>query len=169
MKKNVQNLISSLVVVGVGAWIYIATIGVQSFAAAQIEPQAVPRIVADAMFFLGALMLIKTALTWNEEKKPLSEKAHVAPAGRPWQQWLANHTAFVTFILIFSYIYLMKSLGFIIATTGYLTAQITVLSGIYFRRQILRYLVIAVIIAVIVFFIFNKGFALALPLNAFGF
>lgn len=168
MKDNVKNLLSCAVVFFVGIWIYVATIGAKSFAAAQIQPQKIPRIVAVALFALGFLLLATTILSWKRDHGS-GAKIEVSSKNIGWRGWVEKNTALLTFILIFLYIFLMKKTGFVTITTCYLCLQITILSGALSGRQILRNFFISVVIALIVFFIFNKGFALSLPLNSLGF
>lgn len=168
MKDNVKNLLSCAVVFIVGIWIYVATIGVKSFAAAQIQPQKIPRIVAGALFALGFLLLTTTLLSWKRDHSS-DAQIDVSSKSIGWRGWVERNTALFTFLLIFLYIFLMKKIGFVTITTCYLCLQITILSGVLSVRQFLRNFFISVIISIVIFFIFNKGFSLSLPLNSLGF
>ena len=138
MKDNVKNLLSCAVVFFVGIWIYVATIGAKSFAAAQIQPQKIPRIVAVALFALGFLLLATTILSWKEITAVVPRLKYLQKHRVAWMGGKEYSVAHVH--PDFPIHFLMKKTGFVTITTCYLCLQITILSGALSGRQILRIL-----------------------------
>ncbi len=79
--------------------------------------------------------------------------------------FLHKATPYLTFGLIFLYLLIMPCFGFTISTVLYLFAQITLLSNKRGWKNLLFYFGLSVVIAVLIFFAFAKGFNLSLPVN----
>lgn len=139
-----------------------------------IGPVTIPRLVAGIIFVLGLAQLIRhyskrknapvASAEASEEKNAEAEeepidKMQVYKVITPW----------VSFALIAMYIALMKPIGFVLASTLYLTLQIPLLSVDLSKRSFLKAFVIGIITAVVVFLIFAEGFGLRLPTNDWGF
>lgn len=135
-----------------------------------IGPVTVPRMVVAIIFALGVAQIVRHVIQRKnqgapamtnvpeEEEQPL-DKMKVFKVLTPW----------VSFALIALYIYLMKPIGFVLASTLYVTLQIPLLSVDLSWKSFLKAFIIAIITAVVVFLIFKVGFGLRLPTNGWGF
>jgi hypothetical protein len=162
VKKKTIELASAVTVLIWSLWIFLNTLNMKSFSAAQIEPQTVPQLTSAVLFIFGLRLLLQWFIKnrggfFNNE----SNTERALPK-------LQRHTPLLTFILIFIYIYTIKLIGFTFSTTIYLTLQITLLSADFKIRNFVKNAVIGLLVALLVFFIFNKGFSLVLPVSLFG-
>lgn len=142
-----------------------------------IGPVTVPRLVSGIIMFLGAVLVVRhfarrrragvgftvrekteTATAVPEQEKPL-DKMKIFRVITPW----------CCFLLIAIYIFLMRKIGFTLASVFYLTLQIPLLSVDFSKKSFLKAFVIGIIASVIVYLIFAQGFGLQLPSNDWGF
>ena len=163
LKSKYVDLAAGIVVIGLALFVFIASIGMKSFAAAQIEPQFVPRLTAFALFFLGALIIARWELARRRGTLPKDEEQ------KEKTSVLARVTPVITFVLLFLYIFSLTRLGFTISTMLYLTAQISLLSGIFTRKEILKNAIISVISSVTIYLFFSVAFTIYLPVGPWGF
>lgn len=135
-----------------------------------IGPVTVPRMVAAIIFALGVAQILRHFIQRRkqvvpaktnvpEEEEQTLDKMKIFKVLTPW----------VSFVLIALYIYLMKPIGFVLASTAYVTLQIPLLSVDLSWKSFLKSFIIAIITAVVVFLIFKVGFGLRLPTNGWGF
>ena len=137
-KKNFTDLISGIVVMALAAFFYWTTIGTKSFMKAgkgRLAPDAVPKVVAIAMFVLGVIIIVKWLINTKQGKiAPAEKEDDSANTEGMTEEQIKNRRLFqkitlpCTLVLIFLYILLMPKIGFTIATFFFLTLQITLLS-----------------------------------------
>ena len=163
LKRKYIDLLAGIVVIGFAIFLYAASFGMRSFAAAQIEPQFVPRLTAYALFLLGAAIIVKWALMKYRGTLPEDEEQKEKPS------ILSLITPPLTFVLLFMYLFFMRRIGFTLSTALYLAIQITLLSGVFNRREIIKNSLISVFSAGIIFFVFSRWFWMPLPVGPWGF
>ena len=73
----------------------------------------------------------------------------------------------VELALLFTYLYLLKPIGFLIMTSAYIFIQAWVIT-VKEERRAVKMAVIAIVSTVIIYFIFVKGFKLLLPAGILG-
>ena len=89
------------------------------------------------------------------------------PAEKP--ESIDYPTVFKTLALVLLYTALMEPVGFLITTALYLYVQFIVLTPAEQKVKHLRYALIAVVSAVLIFYIFRHGFDLLLPVGLLDF
>ena len=176
-KKNFTDLISGIVVMALAAFFYWTTIGTKSFMKAgkgRLAPDAVPKVVAIAMFALGVIIIVKWLINTKQGKiVPAEKEDDSANTEGMTEEQIKNRRLFqkitlpCTLVLIFLYILLMPKIGFTIATFFFLTLQITLLSTDISAKSWLKSLLIALVASVGIYVIFGCAFGLAVPKVSF--
>ena len=176
-KKNFTDLISGIVVMALAAFFYWTTIGTKSFMKAgkgRLAPDAVPKVVAIAMFALGVIIIVKWLINTKQGKiAPAEKEDDSANTEGMTEEQIKNRRLFqkitlpCTLVLIFLYILLMPKIGFTIATFFFLTLQITLLSTDISAKSWLKSLLIALVASVGIYVIFGCAFGLAVPKVSF--
>lgn len=124
-------------------------------------------MVAGIIFVLGVVQIIRHFV--NQKKNPAAKTAEVSKKPLDKMYVFRVITPWVSFVLIALYIFLMRKIGFVLASTLYMTLQIPLLSVDLKWKSFLKAFIIAIITAVVVFLIFAEGFGLRLPTNDWGF
>ena len=130
--------------------------------AAQSAKESIAEVVAETLSETVEAEETEQAAEAASEAQP--EEAADGKKAR-FLAFLHKTTPYLTFGLIFLYLLIMPYLGFTISTVLYLFAQITLLSNKRGWKNLLFYFGLSVVIGVIVFFAFAKGFNLSLPVN----
>ncbi|MFL6531842.1 MAG: tripartite tricarboxylate transporter TctB family protein [Pseudomonas sp.] len=153
-KRN--ELIAGVAMLGAGAAYLVLTMNLPR--RGSIDAAFVPWVLAVSLCLLGALQL------WMWRKLP--DKS-VEPAEKP--EAIDYPTVFKTLALVLLYTALMEPVGFVITTVLYLYAQFIVLTPGEQKVKHLQYALIAVVSAVLIFYIFRHGFDLLLPVGLLDF
>ena len=153
-KRN--ELIAGLAMLGAGVAYLVLTMNLPR--RGTIDAAFVPWVLAVSLCLLGALQL------WMWRKLP--DKS-VEPAEKP--EAIDYPTVFKTLALVLLYTALMEPVGFVITTVLYLYAQFIVLTPGEQKVKHLQYALIAVVSAVLIFYIFRHGFDLLLPVGLLDF
>ncbi|MCL6704722.1 tripartite tricarboxylate transporter TctB family protein [Pseudomonas sp. T1.Ur] len=153
-KRN--ELIAGLAMLGAGVAYLVLTMNLPR--RGSIDAAFVPWVLAVSLCLLGALQL------WMWRKLP--DKS-VEPAEKP--EAIDYPTVFKTLALVLLYTALMEPVGFVITTVLYLYAQFIVLTPGEQKVKHLQYALIAVVSAVLIFYIFRHGFDLLLPVGLLDF
>lgn len=153
-KRN--ELIAGLAMLGAGVAYLVLTMNLPR--RGSIDAAFVPWVLAVSLCLLGALQL------WVWRKLP--DKS-VEPAEKP--EAIDYPTVFKTLALVLLYTALMEPVGFVITTVLYLYAQFIVLTPGEQKVKHLQYALIAVVSAVLIFYIFRHGFDLLLPVGLLDF
>lgn len=126
---------------------------------AEYGPDFMPKIYAVLLGLLSVALIATGAGRARRYEAPEGEAA-----GFDRQ---AAFTAGMSLVCITAYIYLIKLLGFLIASFLYLFCQAWLLSPK--KKNVLGLLVFAVIGAALIYLLFAKGIGLQLPRGIFGF
>ncbi|MBC3382944.1 tripartite tricarboxylate transporter TctB family protein [Pseudomonas sp. SWRI12] len=153
-KRN--ELIAGLAMLGAGIAYLVLTMNLPR--RGTIDAAFVPWVLAVALCLLGALQL------WVWRKLP--DKS-AEPVEKP--EAIDYPTVIKSMALVLLYTALMEPLGFVITTVLYLYAQFIVLTPADEKVKHLRYALIAVVSAVLIFYIFRHGFDLLLPVGLLDF
>lgn len=183
MKKLIRRIISFEITseyMGLAGGIFTVLISLLSFWAtfsyrkntysmSKIGPVSVPRFVCYVIFALGVLQIVKWIL--GRKNMPAPAKKEAADDSKPLDKMLVFRriTPICSFALIALYIHLMKEIGFTIASTIYITVQVPLLSVDMSWKRFLKSFILGVIVSVLVYLLFAKGFQLHLPKNSLGF
>lgn len=166
-----EGLAAGIFTMLIAALGYLATLnGVKTFSNSSIGPVTIPRIICAVIFFLGIIQVCR----WFLRDRKLLKKEEM-----PVQQELTDEeviilayrkfTPILSFLIIALYIYLMRTCGFVIASTIYLTLQIPLLSTDLSLKSFVKAFAIGAIASTVIFLIFGKGFQLRLPKGKWGF
>jgi len=153
-KRN--ELIAGLAMLGAGIAYLVLTMNLPR--RGTIDAAFVPWVLAVALCLLGALQL------WVWRKLP--DKS-AEPSEKP--EAIDYPTVIKSMALVLLYTALMQPLGFVITTVLYLYAQFIVLTPADEKVKHLQYVLIAVVSAVLIFYIFRHGFDLLLPVGLLDF
>ncbi|QXI53537.1 tripartite tricarboxylate transporter TctB family protein [Pseudomonas alvandae] len=153
-KRN--ELIAGLAMLGAGVAYLVLTMNLPR--RGTIDAAFVPWVLAVSLCLLGALQL------WMWRKLP---DKRAEPAEKP--EAIDYPTVFKTLALVLLYTALMEPVGFLITTALYLYVQFIVLTPAEQKVKHLRYALIAVVSAVLIFYIFRHGFDLLLPVGLLDF
>jgi len=176
-KRNYTDLIAGIVIMAMAAFFFYTTFGTKSFLGTgrgRTAPDTIPKIVACAMFALGAVISVK----WGIDMKRGLVKNRVEEDDTPNCEGMTQEqikvrrlcqkiTMPVTLALIFCYIFAMPRVGFTISTFFFLTFQITLLSTDFSAKSWMKSLVISLIASVGIYLIFGCAFGLAVPKVSF--
>lgn len=163
-----MELLSGIFAVVSAILVFLTTLSTKkSFSASAIQPQTVPQILCVIMAILGTLLIVRWCI---RKKKGLIKPAAKTEKGSPDRnEVFRSLTPPVCFILMGLYVWTLKPLGFITASTMYLTVQIPFLATDLSAKSILKAFLIGAATAVISYLIFVVGFGLRLPMNRLGF
>lgn len=130
----------------------------------KVDPTVFPWIVAGALILLGVLFAIQA---WRRGQHspspgPIPGQGYPATPPAPPSDWRA--LAVISAALLLQVV-LLRSVGFII-TAAILFMAVTYAFG---SRQYLRNLVIAILLAIVVYAGFTRGLNLQLPAGVLGF
>lgn len=153
-KRN--ELIAGLAMLGAGIAYLVLTMNLPR--RGTVDAAFVPWVLAVALCLLGALQL------WVWRKLP--DKS-AEPLEKP--EAIDYPTVIKSMALVLLYTALMQPLGFVITTVLYLYAQFIVLTPADEKVKHLQYVLIAVVSAVLIFYIFRHGFDLLLPVGLLDF
>jgi hypothetical protein len=172
-KKNFRDFIAALVVMAMAAFFYWTTLGTKSFmkmGRGRIAPDAVPKAVAIAMFVLGVIIVLKWFIDTKREKVPplgvvddSTDCEGMTEAQIRRRHLFQKITMPCTVALVFSYIWIMPEIGFVLSTFAFLTLQITLLSTDLSLGSWAKNLIIALVASVAIYVIFGCAFGLAVP------
>lgn len=176
-KRNYMDLISGIVIMVLAAFFFYTTFGTKSFLGTgrgRTAPDTIPKIVAIAMFVLGAIIAgkwVRQAIRGTLPPRSVTDDTADCE-GMTEQQIRKRHlfqkaTMPLTLLFIFCYIFAMPRVGFTISTFFFLTLQITLLSTDLSGKNWCKSLLIALIAAVGIYIIFGCAFNLAVPKVSF--
>lgn len=176
-KKNYQDLISGIVIMALAVFFFWTTFGTKSFLGTgrgRTAPDTIPKIVAAAMFVIGAIITSKWFVALKRGTLPEIEAEDDAEDCADMNgKEIANRHLFqkitmpVTLVLVFCYILAMPRIGFTISTFFFLTLQITLLSIDFSWKSWVKSIVIALLASVGIYLIFGCAFGLAVPKVSF--
>ena len=157
--KQYQDVIAGIVFLLVSS-VYFSSSFFETSGIMQVKygPDFMPKIYAVLMALLSAALII-TGLNKAGKYKETGED--VVQADKKSVQ-----TVMASFLLVAGYIYLIKSLGFLMASVLYLFGQAWLLSQ---KKNYPVLLLFSIVGAVAIYLLFAKAIGLLLPKGIFGF
>lgn len=155
-KVNWEDVILGLVIFAIGLILFISSMSLPSGNELQMGADFMPKIVSGLLAVIGFCFTV-AAFIKRESAADSSSKFTRTEIFR----------FFVSFALLFSYIFFLKSVGFIIMTILYIMAQSWLITPKEKRRPAVL-IVLAVAVSVIVYAIFVFGLKLMLPAGILG-
>ena len=112
--KAFSNLIASLVLIAFEVWAWLQTNNIKTAKKAAVQPSTFPRIMIIGMAVFTVILLIQSLIKLGNMKAddPLAEKAETMNLFRD-KGVLA---ALVVILLCVGYVYLFKSLGYVVVS-----------------------------------------------------
>ena len=117
----------------------------------------VPKIIAVG---IAVLSLLQTYNGYKIMKNPMAKDAE--------EEFKPEYPRVLATIASFTiYVFVLKTVGFMISSAVYLTVQMTILATKE-KRKILLFAIIGIIVSVVVYFIFRSGLSVMLPAGILG-
>lgn len=165
-ENKLVDMISSLVLIAVSIILFVVTFSFRQMTVSNIGPDFLPRIVAITLFILSIYLLIKASLEWSKERNiQTAEKIEGAPQKE--NNTKIYQLVIISLILMVLYLIVMPSLGFLIATTIYLSIQIYLMAPAD-KRSLVKIGLVSVLSSAFIYFVFRNVFYLMLPSGILG-
>lgn len=163
--RKIKDIVAGAAILLLGGVMFITSFSISSGANTGMGPAFMPRLLSGLLAVLGTVILIggaKHARTEKQEQQP-----EPSEEGKKKPDYISVILS-VCFLLV--YIAAIKPVGFMLSSMVYLFAQINLFTWKMEKMKTSRlfYLVISVVAAVVVFYIFTKGFKLMLPAGFLG-
>ncbi len=153
MIKKYGDIIAGSFMILFAAAMYVSSLDIKMLTVSRIGAAFMPQIAAILFAVTGVIIVldgIKTmreAAGRNQDEKPEPVRAKAVVA---------------TLASILAYVLLLEKIGFVIMTTLYLFAQFNILAD-KTERKIPMFLITAVVVSVVVYWVFVNAFQLMLP------
>lgn len=161
MTRYGETAFGALVILG-AIGLFIISNGVRDFSLASVNAAFMPRVTAGLLLILGAVTLIGSwSKTTAGEPKREPDRAKTAETKAVWPSVLAS------MVLMTVYVALLDSLGFVLASIGYIFLQILLLK----KRAPSRYVtfaLVAILVPVSAYLAFVHLFEVMVPAGVFG-
>lgn len=156
MKKTslCNDLTVTSIILALSVILFSTTFSMESVAVDFLGPSFFPRLVSIALMVLSGAYLFTARKT--------NRKAEEADKS------VASHKDLLSLGLMAFYIFVLKRLGFLIASSVYLYFQILLCQGKTTKREALWNILLSVCLSAAVYFLFSKGFSLILPQGILG-
>ena len=165
-ENKLVDMISSLVLIAVTIILFVATFSFRQMTVSNVGPDFLPRIVAITLFILSISLLIKATLEWRKERNiQTAEKIEGAPQKE--NNMKIYQLVIISLILMVFYLIVMPFLGFLIATTIYLSIQIYLMAPAD-KRSLVKIGLVSVLSSALIYFVFRNVFYLMLPSGILG-
>ena len=161
-KKQKTNLYAGVFSLVYGIVLFIMT-------AMMDAPQKAGQVGADFLPRMIAIIIIALSIGFLATTLPGALKAQKAgkKADEPAEEQNIKRVI-ITMALLVAYVALMNTIGFVITTIVYLFLQMLILGNKPTKKEIILYAVIAVVVPIIVNYVFVTGFQLLLPEGILG-
>lgn len=146
------GILTSLLFIGLGAFLCWQSLSIRPIVENDVGSGYMPRVVGGTIIVLAVLKLLLSLKT----RAASAETAAAAGDDNDNKGGCLTITALVLYVLLFDV------LGFLVATTLYLFAQMFILSD-HRNRNLPLFAVVSVTVSVIVYALFVKAFDLILP------
>jgi hypothetical protein len=161
MRNKFADIISGTILLIISLIIFIFANKIPRLVVTSIGPGFMPKFVAIIMGGLSILLIIKGILEKSviveNEKIPTHQNENI----------LVKYIDFITVALLFAYAIGIAKLGFILATILYLVIHISIM-GFKERQNIIITILIAIVFAVGIYFLFTKVLYVMLPAGILG-
>lgn len=167
-REKVKDLAAGAVLLGLGLVLLITSFSIPQGASLGLGPSFMPRLMSGVLVFFGVLI----GLEGMNKKYPSEDGDEGKQEAGQEKDAKDTKAVVLSLALLLAYILLMKPVGFVLSTTGYIMAQILVFThkteaGKGAKAK-LTYLTVSAASSVVIYLIFTKGFSLLLPAGILG-
>lgn len=161
--EKIKDLAAGALMLGLGLILFVTSFSIPAGASLGLGPSFMPRLMSGVLVLFGVLICLGGVKAFRAEEGKPAVKQEGAEKGD-------KKAVALTLAFLLAYILLMKPAGFILATGGYIMAQILLFAhnrkpG---KKEKVKYLVISAVSSVAIYIIFTKGFSLLLPAGILG-
>lgn len=153
-----KELGGSLFFACLGVALFIGSYFVNRLAGSKIGPEFLPRVVGVLLVIMSISVFIGALKMPADAKKVKTEKKEK----RNLEQTILQYRDLITAAFVLLYVFVLEEVGFEIATSIYLFAQMTLFRPLD-KKTLLGNAVIAVVTVVVIYFVFVEGLNLMLP------
>lgn len=153
-----KDLVAGAFLTVLGIILFISTYSIKVIGGMSvgITSEFVPRIVSVMLTIAGAGLAIQSWLSGKKANEESEKKEYQLQSNKN------NYSVLLTMLLIGVYIALVEPLGYMLATVFYLFAQISLLAPCELRKYV-KFAIISIVTAVVIYFLFTNTFELMLP------
>lgn len=158
---KIRDLLAGALMLGLGLILFITSFSIPAGASLGLGPSFMPRLMSGVLVLFGILICLDGVRTIRLEKEESNIRENMQGDYK---------SVLLTLVFLLAYILLMKPVGFVLATTGYIAAQILLFSRkMNITKQMkIKYLILSGVSSVVIYLIFTKGFSLLLPAGILG-
>jgi hypothetical protein len=163
--KERKELFIGIGMVLFGVAYYLGSLKIKVMGNVAIAADFLPQIYAYIVIILGIIQILI-----NNPKKLFTSKTkdNVQKESKEVEEIDTKNTLFA-FLIIFTYVIIMKPVGFIISSIFFLFGMSVVLTPAYKKKNYIGYLIFSIILSFLAYYLFRKLMYLALPIGIFGF
>ncbi len=159
---RVKEIVSGSAFVLIGILLLIKASSIKIIPRSGVSSAVFPRIIAWAILIIASIYVILAIVRQKKADVPVDEKP--VEKKQTFSEFInGKGVILITFVLITAYAFLLSRLGFILSTVLYLIGQIFLLATARQRKRWWFILLIAIVVAVGVYYAFYYGFHLMLP------
>lgn len=158
MKEIKKTIHSSIVYICIAVFLFAGSFAIPATTSDVLGSRFFPRLTSVLMLILGVQLLLSS----NVKLKKMPKEAEEEKKDRLSKPFL------LTALILFLYYILVQWIGFIITSILYLVAQSVILmpdEDIRDPKKMRTPLVVAIVLPIILYFIFLKGFQIQLPVG----
>lgn len=157
--KNKKETLIGVGMILFGVFYLLSTLTIKRVPNVTIGAEFIPRIYGYATIILG---VIQVAISYPRERDRKGKIDEI-------KEETDGKNVFLAFLTILIYVLIMKPIGFIISSILFLFTMCTIITPAYKKRNYIGYLIFAVVLSLIAYYIFKKVMFLALPEGILGF
>lgn len=154
MSDKKKNILTSVVFLVFGAFVYVQSLGIKHMMANDVGSAFFPKVISVAMIAVAAIRLVMALREPEAEKK--NNQGNDAKGG------------LITILLILAYVMAFNSVGFLISTAIYLFLQMLVLTPAE-KRKLPILAIISIVAPLFIYTLFVYVINTPLPKGIFGF
>lgn len=153
-----RDVLSAIALILISVWVFFASGSLEARTQLDIGPDFMPRLLAVLMFLLSLVQL-----TGALRRRLPPRGSRIPRSG----DFVERNADYLSLAAILGYVLLFQPLGFIVATALFLFVQITIMAPRAERRY-LRFALLAITVALLSFWFFERGFYVFLPEGILG-
>lgn len=154
MSDKKKNILTSVVFLVFGAFVYVQSLGIKHMMANDVGSAFFPKVISVAMIAVAIIRLVMALREPEAEKK--NNQGNDAKGG------------LITILLILAYVMAFNSVGFLISTAIYLFLQMLVLTPAE-KRKLPILAIISIVAPLFIYTLFVYVINTPLPKGIFGF
>ena len=168
-KAGMNDIAAGVVMGAFAAWYFISATRItipSSLSTSRLNAASVPELWGGLLFLLSVILIVRGALKVSKAKKDGYQPDGVSVSEK-LKGWLTGSSAAIAmFAVLFAYVLLMNTLGFMIDTVLFLFCEFFILTRKE-ERNVLISAVLAVVFGIGIYVLFKYGFSMPLPQGFF--